>query len=531
MVMRAYRRWVGWGAAKLIDMATRNKTTVTHPLTGGFTPAWRELLRTFIGFACNQAFLFSLFYMGWNRSATLGPWTFERIDVFFALLAMAFVLLVLRRVTTQVRDVVLARNLLWCYAFLMALGSSVSLPQETGAIGLAIEGLVVGLPFGCMLSAWGRAFVAIPHAQGVRGVLLSTALAAVFSFLLSLLSEVAPAALYAADLLPFASAWLLSLTPAFGEKDAAKPRDGESAQDGSPAPLFERLLATKEQRAETLRLSRKVVSGAVLFGISGGLMETYASDPGMVATPTFPVSLLLLALFCVGSLQVIGLGAPTREGDEDVSELLVSVYRLAMLVMLAGYLFVPVLEPFGVPGDAIVLAGYLGLSAVLISLFVLTAKISGADGALSFSRGFAALYLGEAAGLALGNVLQLSSPGGDMPFAVASFAGLVTLFVYLFLFTEADFRALSRIVRQADRFSDACRAIAARCKLSKRESEILPMALRGRTAERIASELFIAKSTVDTHLRRIYAKCGVHTRQELIDLGEAETKSLLNSKE
>ena len=251
----------------------------------------------------------------------------------------------------------------------------------------------------------------------------------------------------------------------------------------------------------------------------------------MVATPTFPASLLLLALFCVGSLQIIGLGAPERNGDENVSGLLVSVYRMAMLVMLSGYLFVPVLEPFGVPGDAIVLAGYLGLSTVLISLFVLMAKISGVDGALSFSRGFAALYFGEAAGLALGNVLQLASPGGDMPFAVASSAGFVTLFAYLFLFTEADFAALSRIVRQADRFGDACRLIAERCKLSKRESEILPMALRGRTAERIAAELFIAKSTVDTHLRRIYAKCGVHTRQELIDLGEAEAKSLLERKE
>ena len=56
--------------------------------------------------------------------------------------------------------------------------------------------------------------------------------------------------------------------------------------------------------------------------------------------------------------------------------------------------------------------------------------------------------------------------------------------------------------------------------MEKRRFEILPLALRGRTAERIAGEFFISKNTVDTHLRRIYAKCGVHTRQELIDLGE-----------
>ncbi len=509
-------------------------TKLSTARAGALAPTWREVLRTLIGFACNQAFLFSLFYMGWNRSATLGPWAFERIDVFFALVSMACVLAVLRRVTPWVRDAVLARNLLWCYAFLMALGASVSLPLDTGVLGLVIEGLVVGAPFGCMLCAWGRAFVAIPHAQGVRGVLLSTALAAVFSFLLSALSGLAPQVLYLANLLPFAAALLLSRTQPFRDRAQRKGDEGGSGVEPASAAaglLADRLLASKEERAETMRLSRKVVSGAVLFGISGGLMETYASDPGMVATPTFPATLLLLALFCVGSLQIIGLGGAAREGDGNVSALLVSVYRMAMLVMLAGYLFVPVLEPFGVPGDAIVLAGYLGLSAVLISLFVLMAKISGTDGALSFSRGFAALYFGEAAGLALGNVLQLASPGGDMPFAVASSAGLVTLFVYLFLFTESDFLTLSRIVRQADRFGDACRVIAERCKLSKRESEILPMALRGRTAERIAAELFIAKSTVDTHLRRIYAKCGVHTRQELIDLGEAEAQTLLDRKE
>ena len=194
--------------------------------------------------------------------------------------------------------------------------------------------------------------------------------------------------------------------------------------------------------------------------------------------------------------------------------------------MMTGYLFMPVLEPFGVPGDSIVLAGYLGLSAVLVSLFVLMAKLTGMDAALSFSRGFAALYLGEAGGLALGNVLQIASPSGDIPFAVASCAGFATLFAYLFLFTEGDFLALSRIAKQADRFEDACRVM-----VSKRESEILPLALRGRTGERMAAELFIAKSTVDTHLRRIYGKCGVHSRQELIDLGERESQALLSGKE
>ena len=99
-------------------------------------------------------------------------------------------------------------------------------------------------------------------------------------------------------------------------------------------------------------------------------------------------------------------------------------------------------------------------------------------------------------------------------------AGVAVLYTYLFLFTDRDMAALSVVIAQSDRFEEACDLIARTAKLSKREAEILPLALRGRTAERIAGEFFISKNTVDTHLRRIYAKCGVHTRQELIDLGE-----------
>ena len=83
------------------------------------------------------------------------------------------------------------------------------------------------------------------------------------------------------------------------------------------------------------------------------------------------------------------------------------------------------------------------------------------------------------------------------PYVVVACAGLAALYAFLFLFTERDFRALSVIARDADRFDDACSLIAAENGLSKREAEILPFALKGRTGERIAAEFYISKSTVD----------------------------------
>lgn len=53
--------------------------------------------------------------------------------------------------------------------------------------------------------------------------------------------------------------------------------------------------------------------------------------------------------------------------------------------------------------------------------------------------------------------------------------------------------------------------------LSNRELEILEPFAQGRSANWIADHFVISKNTVRTHLRNIYSKLGVHTRQELLD--------------
>lgn len=62
------------------------------------------------------------------------------------------------------------------------------------------------------------------------------------------------------------------------------------------------------------------------------------------------------------------------------------------------------------------------------------------------------------------------------------------------------------------------RTVAARYGLSEREVEILLLLLEKRSAPYIADQLFISGNTVKTHIRRIYEKTSVHSREELIDL-------------
>ena len=535
----------------------------------------RASLRAVAGFACNQGFIFSLFYMGANRAFGEGILSFERADLFGTLLFMMVSFGLLRVASPKARGALLARPLLWCYAVLLVVGSIVpALSGGASSAGLVLESALVGLPAGLMLAAWGRALGGLPLDRALPAVFVGSAVGATVCFAMATVPV--EGAAFLLKLLPLGSAWALQALVCAGARPGrgggaaaagAGAHDGEApavgraagaassarAPQGAEAPesplSLRVLLATPAERAQAARLSLKMVAGTVLFGLAAGFMETYGSDPGMASTPAFPATLLLFVLFCIAALQLLATGgldleagpgaasgtgaagAPGAATPDDGAPAepegpLDDVYRLAVLVMMAGFLFVPVLGDFGVPGEAIVLAGYLGLSAVLVSLFLVMARITGQDAAQSFARGFTALFAGEMAGVALGNVIDVVAGTEQTPYVVVACAGLAALYAFLFLFTERDFRALSVIARDADRFDDACSLIAAENGLSKREAEILPFALKGRTGERIAAEFYISKSTVDTHLRRIYAKCGVHGRQELIDLGERTERRL-----
>ena len=54
--------------------------------------------------------------------------------------------------------------------------------------------------------------------------------------------------------------------------------------------------------------------------------------------------------------------------------------------------------------------------------------------------------------------------------------------------------------------------------LSPRETEVFEVLVKGRSAPFIRDELCISLNTVTSHIKHIYAKLGVHTRQELINL-------------
>lgn len=76
-----------------------------------------------------------------------------------------------------------------------------------------------------------------------------------------------------------------------------------------------------------------------------------------------------------------------------------------------------------------------------------------------------------------------------------------------------------------DEVGAACDRIVERFALSEREAEVCELLTRGNTRAGIASRLFVSENTVRTHVKNIYSKLHIHSKQQLIDLVDAERKN------
>lgn len=117
-------------------------------------------------------------------------------------------------------------------------------------------------------------------------------------------------------------------------------------------------------------------------------------------------------------------------------------------------------------------------------------------------------------------------PGPALPagtLALVSIAAL--LLVGTLLFQERDLMAVWDISGMGGSTADEGKRMSGRINeveeafgLSEREAKVLGCLARGMSNAETASELFIAPSTVRAHTSRMYAKMGIHSREELDDL-------------
>lgn len=78
---------------------------------------------------------------------------------------------------------------------------------------------------------------------------------------------------------------------------------------------------------------------------------------------------------------------------------------------------------------------------------------------------------------------------------------------------------------EADNVRLSCEMIAEDYGLTAREAEVLQLLAEGKTRQAIAENLYVSQNTVKTHVRSVYGKLGVHSREELSALIEARGRA------
>ena len=152
-----------------------------------------------------------------------------------------------------------------------------------------------------------------------------------------------------------------------------------------------------------------------------------------------------------------------------------------------------------------------------------------------FVASFFVLKLGWAAGVFLFMIAPTLGPNAPWGGVLVGFfiaLGLVDLFLMVGIVRNVEQRAhKSDFVRTAQesgatdaRFDAACQAVCEKYSLTKRESEVLALLGRGRTAAYIKKEMVISDGTTRTHIDHIYKKLDVHSQQELIDIVEQNAR-------
>lgn len=136
-----------------------------------------------------------------------------------------------------------------------------------------------------------------------------------------------------------------------------------------------------------------------------------------------------------------------------------------------------------------------------------------------FGLGWSLYVGGDYAGSVLAHVLGVEAMSPELGVVLLWATGVV-----MALCLETSDSDVQRIFADLRRrvapeefasIDERCARLAGEFSLTERELDVLKMLAKGRSKGYIAEELYISENTVRGHSRRLYAKLGVHTRDEL----------------
>ncbi|MEE0594298.1 MAG: helix-turn-helix transcriptional regulator, partial [Eggerthella lenta] len=291
-----------------------------------------------------------------------------------------------------------------------------------------------------------------------------------------------------------------------------------------------------DRRSPERRVYRKLVAASALVALTAGIGKGVSS--ALVPTETFAREggIIVLCVGVIGVLiaYVVNRGDAVRGARQVYSGLMV----LGVAMMLSTC--------FGFD-IAYLSVGKESLWLVFSCFMAYLAFRYDFSPVRMFAIGQGVYFLASTAGWAVGSALAPYYGDSMVRMGTGIALAFMVIVVLVYVFPEIDLKRVMAWSVDSERgerapvkratvpaFASAsagdaevaasigvARATDQRYGLSSRELEILDLFAQGRSANWIADNLTISKNTVRSHLRAIYTKLDVHTRQELLDfLGE-----------
>ena len=425
----------------------------------------------------------------------------------------------------------------WISAVVTSLSIAALMVVPAGMpLGFAVLGIMNGVSSAMLDVRWMQVLGGLEASKSGRAICASICLALLGYQLLVLLGQVSPVLSVAVIvLLPLASAAAL----------AACHRQKEGA-------------LTPEQVTRA-RHDARHIAGALVWPITGSLAFFFVSGcvqeialaradfnslhAVMLAFELVAVALLYLALRYNKSLEVN------------------KIYALVMALVSAGFLALPIVINSGEQAGLTAAAVLINVGMMVIDVVVMCAithvafdwQTSGAIvGGLARGVTVGMIMVGRAAGALLAEGIWSGSV--DIIVFIVSVTYLLILCCSLYLshmrgvredvpqhLTGTTGRTQDQVVGPVDDpaglpgadgmqlqaneaagfpFAQRIEALAFEYHLSRREADVFGLIARGRSIPYVAGALAISENTVRSHVRRIYDKFGVHSKQELLDLVE-----------
>lgn len=369
--------------------------------------------------------------------------------------------------------------------------------------------VVMGTGLACGYLAWGDALAHCTKKQILAVPLLMSVLWGVVGSCVTLVDD------YAARMMPMLGI-LAGSGVAYGvllRWGFLKDAGAECAPDGPPP---------------SIRAVSKAVLPAIwkptllvgMLGFSSGILRVLTATSGVE-----PIVLSAVRFSCAIAVVLLFLLWSTRSSVFEASPIML----VLLLVAASSFLLLPFVEQrYQIVLASIIDTVYLLAGMLLFTSCALAARHEGNATMLACGYGQGASILLIAAGFSIS--VFLSHGPVDSSLGVWLLA-LGTVYVMMIIVVALSMPKLKdRKPRQPDSIrmvltvSESAvrenRVLTETYRISQREMDVLVLALTGRNAAAVAEALFLSESTVRTHLKHIYKKLGIHSKEELHRLVE-----------